>query len=163
MLVQRSTGSQRAGMPVALPLPAGGEPPGRARGAPPPPPRRPPGRLGGGGGCSRRAVRAPGALQPPGRPGREEVMNIQRGRRLSARCGSLKPQPPDARRRQREPPVPRKLRSGRRARGVGAASSAPRSSCAPRDASPPRQSRQAPPCGRRCHVPGEARGGRSGD
>lgn len=95
-------------------------------------------------------------------------MNIQRGRGGeggSARRGSLQPEPHDARRRQREPPEPRETGSGRRAPGVGAACSAPRSPCSPRDASPPRPPRRAPPCGRRrrCHVPGEARGGRSGD
>lgn len=67
-------------------------------------------------------------------------MNIQRGRGAeggSARRGSLQPEPHDAQRRQREPPEPREPGSRRRARGVGAARSAPRIPCAPRDASLP--------------------------
>lgn len=94
-------------------------------------------------------------------------MNIQRGRGAkggSARRGSLQPEPHDAQRRQREPPELLEPGSRCRARGVGAACSAPRSSCAPRDGSHPRPPRRAQPWGRRCcHVPGEARGGRSGD
>lgn len=158
--------AERAGTAGALPLPAGGETPGRARGAPPPPPRRRAGWAGAwaaAGGrrgaavlCSRLAGQAGGSDEYSEGEGE--------GRGLSARRGSLQPEPHDARRRQREPQKPG---SERRTRGVGAACSAPRSPCAPRDASLPRQPRQAPPCGRRrrrrCHVPGEARGGRSGD
>lgn len=108
--------------------------------------------------------------RPAGAGGSDEYSEGEGEERgLSARRGSLQPEPHDARRRQPEQREQREQGSGRRALGVGAARSAPRSPCTPRDAAPPRQPRQAPPCGRRrrrrgrCHVPGEARGGRSGD
>lgn len=107
---------------------------GRAA-APSSPPDRPGG--GGGGGGGRRGAAGLGSAGPAGR---EEAMNIQRGRGAeggSARRGSLQPEPHDAQRRQREPPEPREPGSRRRARGVGAARSAPRVSCAPGDASLP--------------------------
>lgn len=127
------------------------------------PPRRGRGLLQEGG----EGPRCSAAAGPARAGGSDEYSEGEgEGRGLSARRGSLQPEPHDARRRQREPPEPQKPGSGRRARGVGAARSAQRSPCAPRDASPPRQPRQARRCGRRrrrCHVPGEARGGRSGD
>lgn len=82
--------AERAGTAGALPLPAGGEPPGRARGALPPPPRRPPpaarrtaGWAGAGavaGGRQREGGEGPRCSAAAWPAGREEAMNIQRGR-----------------------------------------------------------------------------------